>query len=96
MRATEYRICEERPGYHIEFKNKLGFWCKYRRVPSWSPPPGAPFVVTFGSHKDAESVITALQDGEICNEGPSFVMVGVIITLVLTSVMLGVITAALQ
>ncbi len=62
-------------GYHIEFKNKLGFWCKYKRIPDWSLVPGTPFVVTYISRKGAERVMTKLQNGTKCNEGVSIVMV---------------------
>lgn len=90
---TKYKICEEKSGsYHIELKNKLGFWCKYRRIPFWSPPPGTPLVVEFSSYSDAERAVTLLQNGKLCNEGPSMVMIGVIVTLVVTVITLGAIT----
>jgi hypothetical protein len=96
------RICEEKnvyidklgkvsvANYYIEFKNKLGFWCKYRRVPEWWP---SPLVVIFTLRKDAQSVITALQNGEIRNEGPSMIFISAIITIVVTTIVLSVITA---
>ena len=91
----EYRVCEERPDYHIEFKNKLGFWCKYRLVPDWSPSPGSHFVVTYKTRDDAQSVITELQSGALRNESTSMITESVILIFCVVTVILGVI-AALQ
>jgi hypothetical protein len=100
----ECRICENdnkyvhRSGkidacYHIEFKNKLGFWCKYRR--SHPSRPGALFVVTYLSRESAECTIKRLQNGQTCNEGPSMIMVSVIMSLLVTTLILCII-AVLQ
>ena len=79
-------------GYHIQFKNKLGPWCKYRRIPDWSPAPGTPFVVTYISRESAERVMTELQNGTKCNKGVSMVMVTVIAVTAATTFALWIVT----
>ncbi len=99
----ECRVCKNRvafidnkgreiAGYHLEFKNKLGFWCKYRSVPDWSPSPGTPFVVTYVTRKSAEHVMKEVQNGTKCNEGISMIGVTVIVSLLVTVLALSVIT----
>ena len=108
MSVMEYRICEEKDSvyvsstgetqrglYIIKFKNILGFWCKYRLVPDWSPSPGSHFVVTYKTRDDAQSVITALQNGSKCNKSTSMITESVILAFCVVTVILGII-AALQ
>ena len=96
MRDTEYKICGPTLAYdyyYIEFKNKLGFWCKYRLVPDWSPPPGSAFVVTYRKRSDAQNVITALQNGTTRNESTSMITESVILTSCIIIVIMCVVTA---